>query len=57
MYDAERYRNMINILAEMLANLSSINNEENISKIFSSEIVYITPKIYVIGAVFKGHNY
>lgn len=56
MYDAERYRNMINILAEMLANLSSINNEENISKFFSSEIGYITPKIDVRGAVFKGNK-
>ena len=56
-YDAERYRNMINILAEMLVNLSSINNEENISKFFSSEIGYITPKIDVRGAVFKGNYY
>lgn len=56
MYDAERYRNMINILAEMLANLSSINNEENISKFFSSEIGYITPKIDVRGTVFKGNK-
>ncbi len=55
-YDAERYRNMINILAEMLANLSNINNEEDILKFFSSEIGYITPKIDVRGAVFKGNK-